>query len=110
MIGRVINLMVAAGILLGGIQLGAHEQFHVEGTIVRFEERSLVVKSRTGESFTFQLQKSTVVRREKERVPQTELRVGRLVTVNIMADSLSDRNPFVLSVSLTPPNGRRTAT
>ena len=110
MIGRIINLMVAAGLLLGGIQLGAHEQFQVEGTIVTFDDRSLVVKSRTGESFTFQLQKSTVVRRQRERVPQSELRTGRTVTVAIMADSLYDENPFVLSVTLMHANARRTAT
>ena len=100
---RMMNLVAVASLLLGGTQLAAHQEFRIEGAIVRFEERSLVVKSRTGESFTFQLQKSTVVRREKERVPQTELQRDRNVTVSIMADSLYDQNPFVLSVTLTPP-------
>jgi hypothetical protein len=100
---RIMNCLAVAGLLLGGTQLVAHERFQIDGAIVRFEERSLVVKSRTGESFTFQLQKSTVVRREKERVPQTELLRGRDVAVSIMADSLHDENPFVLSVTLTPP-------
>ena len=109
MIGRIINLMVVAGLLLGSIQLDAHEEFRIEGAVVKFEDRSLVVKSRTGESFTIRLQKSTVVRRERERVPQTELQPGRTVTVRIMADSLYDENPFVLSVSLMPANARRTA-
>ena len=106
MFWRIMNLVAVVGLLLGGTQLAAHEQLQVDGAIVKFEERSLVVKSRTGESFTFELQKSTVVRREKERLPQTELRRGRNVTVSIMADSLYDENPFVLSVTLMPPTAR----
>ena len=67
-----------------------------------FRDRSLVVKRRTGESFTIQLQKSTVVRLDGEPVPQAELRAGRDVTVRIMADTLYDKNPFVLSATLRP--------
>ena len=98
----VMSLVVAVVLSLGTTPLGAHEPFQVTGTIVRFQERSLVVKNGTGESFTFQLQQSTAVRREKERVPQTELKAGRNVVVRIMADSLYDEDPFVLSVSLVP--------
>ena len=97
-----MSLVVAVVLSLGTTPLGAHEPFQVTGTIVRFQERSLVVKNGTGESFTFQLQQSTAVRREKERVPQTELKAGRNVVVRIMADSLYDEDPFVLSVSLVP--------
>ena len=102
MMRRVMSLVVVAVLLLGTTPSGAHEQFRIAGTIVRFQDRSLVVKSRTGESFTIQLRESTVVRREKKRVPQTELKAGRSVVVNIMADSLYDEAPFVLSVTLVP--------
>jgi hypothetical protein len=100
MIRRLINVVTLAALLFGGVPLRAHEQFRIEGEVVKFEDRALVVKSRTGESFTIQLQKSTVVRRAREHVPQSELRTGRTVTVVIMADSLYDENPFVLSVTL----------
>lgn len=103
MIGHVKILVAVATLLLSNAALFAHQPFQIDGAIVRFDEGSLVVKSRTGESFTFQLQKSTVVRREKEPVPQTELRRGRSVSVRIMADSVYDENPFVMSVTLKPP-------
>jgi hypothetical protein len=109
MVWRSITVVALVALLLGSVPVGAHEQFHIEGTIVSFEHRSLVVKSRTGESFTVQLQESTVVRRERERVPQSELRAGRRVTVNVMADSLYDENPFVLSVTLTASTTRSNA-
>ena len=102
MMRPIMSLVVVAVLLLGTTPLGAHEQFRIVGTIVTFQDRSLVVKVRTGELFTIELQKSTVVRREKERVPQTELKAGRSVVVNIMADSLYDEDPFVLSVTLVP--------
>ena len=100
---RIITITALYALLISDGPLGAHEQFFIEGTIVTFEDRSLVVKNRTGESFTVQLHKSTVVRRERERVPQSELRTGRSVTMRIMADSLYDDDPFVLSVTLMPP-------
>jgi len=107
---KVIRGLVVAGLLLGTTPLDAHEPFRIIGTVVRFQERSLVVNSQTGESFTFQLQQSTVVRHEKERVPQAELKAGRRVRVQIMADSLYDEDPFVLSVTLLseeiPPKTR----
>jgi hypothetical protein len=102
MIRRIFTLLALFATLLSGGPLSAHEQFFIEGAIVTFEDRSLVVKSRTGESFTVQLQKSTVVRRVRERVPQSELQTGRNVTVRIMADSLYNEDPFVLSVTLAP--------
>ena len=99
---RVMSLVVVAVLLLGTPPLRAHEQFRIVGTIVTFQDRALVVKSPAGESFAVQLQQSTVVRLGKKRVPQTELKAGRGVDVNIMADSLYDEDPFVLSVTLVP--------
>jgi len=112
MMRRSLRLVLVAMMLLGTTAwtpLDAHEPFRIEGTIVTFKDRALAVRSRSGESFTFQLQRSTVVRRDKERVPQTELEAGRRVVVTIMADSLYDENPFVLSVilpAITPPEDR----
>lgn len=101
-IGRIRIFVALSALLLTGGPAGAHQPFWIEGVISTFENRLLVVKTRASETFTLQLQESTTVRRGKERVPQTELRPGRHVDVRIMADSLHDEDPFVLSVELVP--------
>ena len=104
--GRLGIVAVLTALLPTGGPVEAHQPFSIEGTIVTFDEyRVLVVRTPEGESFRLQLQESTTVRREKERVPQTELRPGRRVDVRIMADSLYDDNPFVLSVQLADGAG-----
>ena len=102
MVRHLSILAVLCALLLANASAAAHQPFWIEGAVVTFEDRVLVVKTREGESFTLQLQESTTVRREKERVPQTELKPGRHVDVRIMADSLYDEDPFVLSVELAP--------
>ncbi|MDA1185054.1 MAG: hypothetical protein O2930_10480 [Acidobacteria bacterium] len=101
-LARISTLVALSALLLSAAPTEAHQPFRVDGTISTFENRVLVVKTREGESFTFRLQESTTVRREKNRVSQTELRPGRRVDVHIMADSLYDQDPFVLSVELAP--------
>jgi hypothetical protein len=109
MMRRITSLAVLAVLLLGTAPITAHEQFRIVGTVVKFKDLLLEVKSRTGEPFAIKLQESTLVQREKKRVPQTELRAGRSVVVDIMADSLYDEDPFVVSVTLVPPIAPQTA-
>ena len=103
MMRRTMKLVIAAALLIGAATPSAHEQFRIVGTIVKFQDLSLEVKSRTGEPFTIKLQESTLVQREKKRVPQTELKAGRAVVVDIMADTLYDEDALVISVTLVPP-------
>lgn len=101
-IGHLSALVALSALLFASAPAEAHQPFWIEGVISSFENRVLVVKTRGGEAFTLRLQESTTVRRDDERVSQTELQPGRHVDVRIMADSLYDEDPFVLSVELIP--------
>jgi hypothetical protein len=102
MVRRISIFAVLCTLLFASAPAEAHQPFWIEGVISSFENRVLVVKTRGGEAFTLRLQESTTVRRDDERVSQTELKPGRHVDVRIMADSLYDEDPFVLSVELIP--------
>ena len=97
-----LGILMFAVVMSNAASLGAHEQFRIIGTIVKFEKLQLVVDTAYSERFVLNLQEGTLVERDKKRVPVTELKVGRSVVVDVSGDTLYDDNLFVIVVMLVP--------
>jgi hypothetical protein len=102
MLRKVMSIVAVAVLFLSGM-VSAHENFRIIGTIVKFENWRLDVKTRDGETFGITLQQSTPIQRDKKWVTSKELKVGRSVVVDVMGDTLYDTDLYVSRVTLVPP-------
>ena len=96
-----LNLMVAAAVLAGGNPLLAHEDFRVIGTIARFQDSMLDVKSRNGKTTSIKLDKQTAISRDKKKVEPSELKAGLTVVVDAYGDTEADL--LALEIRIVPP-------
>jgi hypothetical protein len=94
--------IVTVAMLSGAVFLSGHDQFRIVGKIEKFEKLRLDVTTNFGERFLLQLREGTLIQRNKQRVPATELKAGRSVVVDVSGDTLYDDDLFVIAVTLVP--------
>lgn len=97
----VLRLAVAAALLAGGSAVSAHEDFRVIGTVTRFQDAKLDVKSRNGKTTSIRLDRQTAITRDKKKVPPAELKAGLSVVVDAYGDTEDDL--LALEIRIVPP-------
>ena len=75
---------------LGVLPARAHEAFRFVGTVVKVQGTQLGVKLKIGRTVWVELKKSTVVLKDKTKVPASALKAGLSVVVDALGDDDSD--------------------
>ncbi len=87
---RIITFAFLIVLVLGAVPTRAHEAFRIVGTITKHEATQLGVKTKEGRTVYVELKKTTIVLRDKTKVPATELKPGLSVVVDALGDDDSD--------------------
>ena len=87
---RLITFATLIVLGLGAISVRAHEAFRIVGTIATRQGAQLGVKNKQGRTIYVELTKTTIVLRDKTKVPATELKPGLSVVVDALGDDDSD--------------------
>ena len=101
----VSNILVTAVLALGAATAFAHDTFRIIGTVVKYENSLLTMKSRDGNMLEIHLDKQTVINRDKKKVAATELRPGLSVVVDAYGDTEDDS--LALEIRIVPPIAAR---
>jgi hypothetical protein len=82
---------------------GAHEHFRIVGTITRLAATEIDIKNKDSKTFTVDVNKKTVVRRDKEKteLELSALKVGMSVVVDAYGDDEFDLE--ALDIRIVPP-------
>ncbi|MBN9554894.1 MAG: hypothetical protein J0H61_09515 [Alphaproteobacteria bacterium] len=80
--------------------LFAHDNFRVIGIVTKAEKVSIEVKTRANNLIAVQIDKETEFFRDKQKVNQAEVKVGRTVVVDAYGDDYEDL--LALQVRLVP--------
>jgi hypothetical protein len=98
--------MVTLGVLvLGAGHAFGHDYFRAIGTVTKYQDSMLDVKSREGKTTSVRLDKQTIVTRDREKVEAGELKVGLSVVVDAYGDTEDDL--LALEIRIVPPIGAR---
>ena len=100
---------IAIVALLVGVEAGAtlpaHEHFRIVGVITRLSATEMDVKNRESKTYTVDINKKTVVKRDKEKTDLglSALKVGQTVVVDAYGDDEFDLE--ALDIRIVPPIG-----
>jgi len=75
---------------LGVLPAPAHEAFRFVGTIAKIQGTQLGVKLKVGRTVWVELKKSTIILKDKTKVPASTLKPGLSVVVDALGDDDSD--------------------
>jgi hypothetical protein len=96
-----IAILVTATLsALGGSWVSAHDEFRIIGTLTRVQSHQIDVKQKDNKTFYINVDKNTLVTRDKREVPVSELKNGRSVVVQALGDDETDL--LALEVRLVP--------
>ena len=87
---RIIILATLIVLVLGAVPTRAHEAFRFVGTLTKREATQLGVKTKEGRTVYVELKKTTIILRDKTKVPATDLKPGLSVVVDALGDDDSD--------------------
>ena len=79
-----------ATVLLSVPALLAHDEFRIIGVVTSKQEKVLQVRNKTGKVFSIEINKDTVVLRNKNKIAMSELKAGLTVVVDALGDSEAD--------------------
>ena len=103
---RLITFATLIVLGLGAISVRAHEAFRIVGTIATRQGAQLGVKNKQGRTIYVELTKTTIVLRDKTKVPATELKPGLSVVVDALGDDDSDltaKQVRIVPTIVSPP-------
>jgi hypothetical protein len=90
-------LMVA----VGAAQLRAHDEFRIIGTLTKYQDSKVEIKSKTGKTVSVRLDKQTAITRDKKKVDATALKVGQSLVVDAYGDTEDDS--LAVEIRIVPP-------
>ena len=93
-------------VTLAAPTLEAHEHFRIVGTITKLASTEMDVKNKEGKTYSVDLNKKTIVKRDKEKAELglSVLKVGMTVVVDAYGDDEFDLE--ALDVRIVPPIGK----
>lgn len=101
MIRRLTVLCVVLVLAGGAVQLSAHDEFRIIGTLERHQNATIAVKKSTGKTVSIRLDKQTAISRNNKKVDATALKVGQSVVVDAYGDTEEDS--LALEIRIVPP-------
>ena len=102
---RLMMVMTAAALFLGGSRVFAHEHFRVIGTVTKHQDSSISVKDSNSKTTAIRLDKQTKVTKDKQKVELAQLKVGASVVVDAYGDDESDL--LAVDIVIVPPIGAK---
>jgi len=103
---RHVTIVATLAILvLGAASTLAHDEFRIIGTVARYQNSKLEVKSRDGKTISVRLDTQTVITRDKKKVEPRELTPGLSVVVDAYGDTEDDS--LALEIRIVPPIAAR---
>lgn len=104
-----LAMFIVVAMAVGAVPLSAHEHFRIIGTITKVTDREMDVTNKDSKTFTIELTKGTIVKRDKEKaeLPLGTLKVGQSVVVDAYGDGESDLE--ALDIRIVPPIGSKPA-
>lgn len=102
---RILIIAVGMGLVLGAAPLSAHDEFRIIGTVAKYQDSTLQVKTREGKTIPVKLDRQTLITRDKKKVPPAELKAGLSVVVDAYGDTEEDS--LALEIRIVPPIARR---
>ena len=97
---RIIALALLA-FAFGVLPVHSHEAFRFVGTVAKVKGTQLGVKLKIGRTVWVELKKSTIILRDKTKVPASALKEGLSVVVDALGDDDSDLT--AKQVRIVPP-------
>ena len=102
---QIVAFVTLATLALGVGHAFGHDDFRVIGTVTKYQDSTLDVKSREGKTTSVRVNRQTIVTRDREEVEATELKVGLDVVVDAWGDTEDDL--LALEIRIVPPIGTR---
>jgi hypothetical protein len=105
---RIIILATLIVLVLGAVPTRAHEAFRFVGTITKREATQLGVKTKEGRTVYVELKKTTIILRDKNKVPAAG-ETGPQCVVDALGDDDSDLTAKQVRIvpAITPPPAKR---
>ena len=103
---KAMAIAIVVTTVLASASVAAHEHFRIVGTIVSIRETEMDVKNKESRTFTVDINKKTVVRRDQEKteLQLSALKVGQSVVVDAYGDDEFDLE--ALDIRIVPPIGK----
>ena len=101
MIRRLTVLCVVLVLASGAVQLLAHDDFRIIGTLERHQNTTIAVKKNTGKTVSIRLDKQTAISENNKKVDATALKVGQSLVVDAYGDTEEDS--LALEIRIVPP-------
>ena len=101
MIRRLTVLYVVLVLAGGTVQLSAHDDFRIIGTLERHQNSTIAVKKNTGKSVSIRLDKQTAISQNNKKVDATALKVGQSLVIDAYGDTEEDS--LALEIRIVPP-------
>lgn len=101
MIRRLIALLVILMFVGGAVQLAAHDEFRIIGTLERHQNSTIAVKKNTGKTVSIRLDKQTAISQNNKKVDATALKVGQSLVVDAYGDTEEDS--LAVEIRIVPP-------
>jgi hypothetical protein len=101
MMGWTTTFAIAMMLIVGAMQLSAHDNFRIIGTLMEHESSKIEVKKKEGNTVTITLDKQTEITRDKKKVAPSELRVGQSLVVDAYGDTEDDS--LAIEIRIVPP-------
>ncbi len=100
---KTVLIIAALCAISPGPALGAHEHFRIVGVIIKINATEMDVKNKESKTYTVDINKKTVVKRDKEKTELglSALKVGLSVVVDAYGDDEFDLE--ALDVRIVPP-------
>jgi hypothetical protein len=102
-------MMFVMGALLALVadRAWAHDNFRVIGTLTKYANSTIEVKTKEGRLTAIRVDKQTAISRDKKKVEATELKAGQSVVVDAYGDSLEDSDLLATEIRIVPPIAAR---
>ena len=96
-----ITLLISVLLIFGGAELSAHDQFRIIGTLTKAQPTSLEVRTKEGKTVAIEVNRETLITRDRKKVEFGELKTGGSVVVDALGDTFDDL--VALEVRIVPP-------
>jgi hypothetical protein len=99
--------LIAAILALGAGRAWAHDNFRVIGTLTKYANSTIEVKTKEGRIAKMRVDKQTAISRDKKKVDAKELKAGQSVVIDAYGDSLEDSDVLAIEIRIVPPIAAR---
>jgi hypothetical protein len=98
-------MVILALLALGSTPALAHDEFRIIGIVAKVADSRLHVKTREGKAISVQLDRQTLITRDKKKLEPKDLTAGLTVVVDAYGDTEEDS--LALEIRIVPPIAAR---